>query len=95
MALIFLISPMLFNTLHDVDNVKMEGDNDINDDNNHVQKTSGDSEVDGMHDFVSFPAPGLQIVLGKGSAGVDAPLMTEDMHEERLNAIEALGSSFM
>ncbi|KAI7983354.1 Rab3 GTPase-activating protein catalytic subunit [Camellia lanceoleosa] len=24
----------------------------------------------------------------------DAPLMTEDMHEERLNAVEALGSSF-
>ncbi|GMP54477.1 hypothetical protein CsSME_00019641 [Camellia sinensis var. sinensis] len=24
----------------------------------------------------------------------DAPLMTEDMHEERLNALEALGSSF-
>ncbi|GMP56284.1 hypothetical protein CsSME_00020832 [Camellia sinensis var. sinensis] len=25
----------------------------------------------------------------------DAPLMTEDMHEERLNAVEALGSSFV
>ncbi|KAI7997841.1 hypothetical protein LOK49_LG10G00125 [Camellia lanceoleosa] len=42
-------------TLHDVDNVKMEGDNDIEDDNNHVQTTSGGSEVDGMHNFVSSP----------------------------------------
>ncbi|GMP92948.1 hypothetical protein CsSME_00042983 [Camellia sinensis var. sinensis] len=25
----------------------------------------------------------------------DAPLMIEDMHEERLNAVEALGSSFV
>ncbi|KAI7989290.1 putative UDP-N-acetylglucosamine--peptide N-acetylglucosaminyltransferase SPINDLY [Camellia lanceoleosa] len=28
------------------------------------------------------------------SEDFDAPLMTEDMHEERLNAVEALGSSF-
>ncbi|GMQ03969.1 hypothetical protein CsSME_00049563 [Camellia sinensis var. sinensis] len=39
-----------------LDNVKMEGDNDIEDDNNHVQTTGGGSEVDGMHDSVSSPA---------------------------------------
>ena len=41
----------------------MEGDNDIKDDNNHVQTTSGDSEVDGMHNFVSFPAPGKELLV--------------------------------
>ncbi|KAI8027586.1 hypothetical protein LOK49_LG02G00636 [Camellia lanceoleosa] len=91
MALIFLITPMLFDA--HFENVKMEGDNNIKDDNNHVQTTSGGNEVDGMHNFVSFPAAGLQIVSGRDQ--LDAPLMTENMHEERLNAVEALGSSFM
>ncbi|PPR83224.1 hypothetical protein GOBAR_AA37484 [Gossypium barbadense] len=30
----------------------------------------------------------------RGSAGPNAPLMTEDMHEERLRAVEAFGDSF-
>ncbi|KAF5952166.1 hypothetical protein HYC85_010110 [Camellia sinensis] len=34
----------------------MEGDNDIEDDNNHVHTTSGGGEVNGMHDSVSSPA---------------------------------------
>ncbi|GMP42899.1 hypothetical protein CsSME_00012482 [Camellia sinensis var. sinensis] len=81
MALIFLITPMLFGA--HLDNVKMEGDNDIKNDNNHVQTTSCGNEVNGMYNFVSFPAAGLQIVSGRDQLVLwDAPLMTEDMHEE-------------
>ncbi|CAL5380456.1 unnamed protein product [Camellia sinensis] len=92
-------------------NVKMEGDNDIEDDNNHVHTTSVGGELNGMHDSVSSPAAGSlsddschpetsvsrinsetqDVVISsnlrpsdcirKRSAGVDAPLMTEDMHD--------------
>ncbi|KAL7213902.1 hypothetical protein ACSBR1_026349 [Camellia fascicularis] len=80
----------------------------IEDDNNHVQTTSGGGE-----DVVISSNLRPSDCIRKGSAGVvgmmllkpdqnlhapftqDAPLMTEDMQEEQLNTVEALGSSFV
>ncbi|KAL7170397.1 hypothetical protein ACSBR2_035296 [Camellia fascicularis] len=65
--------------LHDVDNVKMEGDSDIEDDSNHVQTTSGGIVVDGMHDSFSSTAAGKDVK----AKDVDTPVPSHHVSREK------------
>ncbi|THG15255.1 hypothetical protein TEA_012194 [Camellia sinensis var. sinensis] len=92
--------------LHDVDNVKMEDDSchpetSVLRTNSETQDVVISSNLRPSDRIRKGSAGVVGMMLLKPDQNLhapftqDAPLMTEDMHEERLNAAEALGSSFV